>query len=367
MATWLKRIVLAGGTGLVLMIAAGFGPTPGTWLDTSAHAQQGGNVPGQAMGNRSDAEIWRLIRRGAQGDVSMPDRNAGIMIQSEGESWRAVRNGPLSIFGGWMLLAVLIVLALFFFLRGRIRIEGGFSGRTVERFNGVERFAHWMTATSFCVLGLTGLNTLYGRYVIKPWLGPEAFSTLSIWSKYTHNFIAFAFMVGLVMILVLWVRQNILNRHDLIWLAKGGGMFSKHVHPPAKKFNAGQKILFWLVILAGTSISFTGIVLLFPFEFAVFSWSFGIANVFGFDLPTGLSPIAEMQLSQLWHAILSLVLIAVIIAHIYIGWIGMEGAFDAMGSGQVDENWAREHHNLWAAEIGLGSASGGESERSDDR
>ena len=131
-------------------------------------------------------------------------------------------------------------------------------------------------ATSFCVLGLTGLNTLYGRYVIKPWLGPETFSTLSAWSKYAHNFIAFAFMVGLVMILVLWVRQNILNRHDLVWLAKGGGMFSSNVHAPAKKFNAGQKILFWLVILAGASLSFTGISLMFPFEFSMFSWTFAI-------------------------------------------------------------------------------------------
>ena len=370
MASWLKRIVLAGGTALVLVIAVGFGPVSGpisgTWLDSSAHAQQDGNVPGQTLGNRSDAEFWRQIRRGAQGGVSIPDRRAGILIQSEGESWRAIRNGPLSIYGGWMLLAVLIVLALFFILRGRIRIEGGFSGRTVERFNGVERFAHWLLATSFCVLALTGLNTMYGRYVIKPWLGPEAFATLSGWSKYTHNFIAFAFMVGLVMILVLWVRQNILNRHDLVWLAKGGGMFTKHVHPPARKFNAGQKILFWLVILAGASLSFSGIWLLFPLEFAPFSWAFGILNAVGLDLPTDISPIAEMQLSQLWHAILGLVMIAVIIAHIYIGWIGMEGAYDAMGTGRVDENWALEHHNLWAAEIGLGTDGGG-GEDGDDR
>jgi formate dehydrogenase subunit gamma len=330
-------------------------------------AQQGGNVPGQALGNRSDAEIWRRIRRGVQGGVSIPDRRAGILIQSEGDSWRAVRNGPMSIYGGWLLLAMLIILALYFLVRGRIRIDGGFSGRTVERFNGIERFAHWLTASSFCVLGLTGLNTLYGRYVIKPWLGPEGFSALTMWSKYAHNFIAFAFMVGLVMILVLWVRENILNRYDLIWLAKGGGMFSKHVHPPAKKFNAGQKILFWLVILAGGSVSYTGIALMFPFEFAPFSWTFAIFNAFGSDLPTDLSPITEAQLSQLWHAILSLVMIGVIIAHIYIGWIGMEGAYDAMGSGQVDENWAREHHNLWAAEIGLGPGGGGGSEAADDR
>ena len=128
-------------------------------------------------------------------------------------------------------------------------------------------------------------------------------------------------------------------------------MFTKNIHPPAKKFNAGQKLLFWIVILGGLSMSLSGIALMFPFTFAMFSKTFAVLNVFGLGLPTNLSGIEEMQLSQLWHALVSLVMIAIIIAHIYIGTVGMEGAFDAMGSGMVDENWAREHHGMWVAEI----------------
>jgi formate dehydrogenase subunit gamma len=304
----------------------------------------------------SDADVWRAVREGARGSVTIPDRNAGILIQSSGETWRAIRNGPLPEWGAWAMLGMIILLALFFAFRGRIRIESGRSGVVVERFGFLDRLAHWLTAVSFIILGLTGLNTLYGRYVLKPLIGADAFAAFSLFSKYIHNYVAFAFMAGLVLILVLWIRDNIPDRYDWIWLKKGGGMFSRRSHPPARRFNAGQKIMFWLVILAGISISISGIALLFPFEFALFGKTFAFLNIFGLGLPSDVSPIAEMQLAQVWHGIMALFLVTVIIAHIYIGTIGMEGAFDAMGSGKVDANWAREHHSIWVAEL----ESGGE-------
>ena len=313
-----------------------------------------GSVPGGSLGSASDAEIWRAIRQGAQGDVSIPDAQAGVLIQSEGEDWRAIRNGPLSVYSAWALFGIVIVLALFFAIRGRIRIESGRSAQTVERFNGLERFGHWLTAGSFIVLGVSGLNMLYGRYVLAPLLGPEIFSWLTMMGKYAHNYLAFAFMVGLALIFVLWVRHNIPDKSDLNWIVKAGGLFSKHSHPPARKFNAGQKTLFWLVILGGISVSLSGIALMFPFQFAMFEPTFAVLNAVGFDLPATLTPMQEMQLSQIWHAIVGILLIVMIVAHIYIGSIGMEGAFDAMGSGMVDKNWAREHHSLWAEELEIG-------------
>ena len=317
-----------------------------------ALAQEQGQVPGDALGSTSDAEIWREIRRGQQGTVSIPDQQAGVMIQSEGESWRAIRNGPLSVWGGWALLGIVALLALFFALRGRIRIEHGRSGRTITRFGFVERFTHWLTAACFVVLALTGLNLLYGRYALPPLIGAEAFATLTLWGKYAHNYLAFGFMLGLVLMLVLWIAHNFPNRHDFVWLAKGGGMFKRGVHPPAKKFNAGQKIIFWLVILGGISVSLSGIMLLFPFRLSMFGETFAWVNwLFGTEYPSQLAPLQEMQLAQLWHAIMGLFLTVVIIAHIYIGTVGMEGAFDAMGSGRVDENWAREHHDLWVRDL----------------
>ncbi|MFQ5766169.1 MAG: formate dehydrogenase subunit gamma, partial [Rhodospirillales bacterium] len=233
-------------------------------LDAPAAAQSGGNVPGNWSGNLSDSEFWRGIRRGHAGSSTLPDQQAAVMVQSEGESWRNFKNGPLSQFGGWLLLAVVVVLAAFRLIRGQIKIDHGPSGRTIERFNGLERGTHWVTASSFIILGLTGLNVLYGRYVLKPVLGADAFAALTYWGKIAHNYIAFAFIAGIIMMFVLWVRDNLLDSTDFKWLAAGGGLLWKGAHPPAKKFNFGQKCIFWLVILGGASLAWSGLALMFP-------------------------------------------------------------------------------------------------------
>lgn len=309
-----------------------------------------GNVPGAHLGTSSDAEIWRAVRHGIQGNVSIPNKTAGMMIQSQGDEWRAFRTGPLVEASAWILLGMIGLLALFFVIRGRIKVDSGFCGRTIERFNELERIAHWLTASSFILLALTGLNMLFGRTLLMPILGPALFANLTIAGKYAHNFLAFGFMLGLVMMLVLWIRHNLPNRYDLVWIAYLGGMFSKGVHPPARKFNFGQKLIFWAVILGGASLGASGLALMFPFELTLFESTFGLLNLIGLSLPTSLTPVQEMQLNQIWHALVGVVLIAIVVAHIYIGSLGMQGAFDAMGSGYVDENWAREHHNVWVAE-----------------
>ena len=351
------RVLAWIGLIVVLAVGPGAGPWPGA---RPALAQEHGQVPGGALGDTSASDFWREIRRGESFTTSLPEHRGAVLIQSEGDNWRAFRNGPMSEYGAWALLGIVALLALFFLLRGRIRIEHGRSGHTVTRFNFIERFAHWLTATSFVVLALTGLNMLYGRDVLRPLIGPELFSMLMLGGKYAHNFLAFGFMVGLALIVVLWVWQNFPNRHDFVWLAKGGGMFTRGTHPPAKKFNAGQKLVFWLVVLGGISVSLSGLMLLFPFEYRAFGPTFAWINwAFGTAYPTALAPMQEMQLAQLWHAIMGLFLTVVIIAHIYIGTIGMEGAFDAMGSGAVDENWALEHHSLWINELRRKDALGG--------
>ena len=312
---------------------------------------QRGNVPGDTLGNVSQSQMWRSIRNGVKGKVSIPDQNAGLLVQSEGDNFRAMRNGPLSSFGAWGMLVTIALLAFYFIVHGRIRVEKGLSGKRILRFGGMERTGHWLLAISFIVLGITGLNMLYGRYVLLPLLGPETFAAFTSFGKWIHDYIAFAFMVGLLWIVVLWIKENFPNRHDLVWLAKGGGFIGKGVHVQAKKFNAGQKIVFWLVVLTGISLSLSGLSLLFPYQFPIFAKTFGILNIVGFDLNTDLQPVHEMQLAQMWHGIISLFMVVVIIAHIYIGTIGMEGSFSAMASGEVDENWAKEHHNLWVEEM----------------
>lgn len=326
-------------------------------LQSPAIAQTSGEVPGQSLGLNSDADLWRFIRQGNSGNISMKDELAAVMIQSEGDNWRAVRNGPISIYGAAAVLGMIFLLAIFYSWRGRIKIEAGTSDKTILRFGSIDRFAHWLMAGSFVVLAITGLNLLYGRYIILPILGPELFSMITTAGKFAHNYLSFAFMAGLALSFILWVRHNIPSKIDIAWLKAGGGIFVKGAHPPARKFNAGQKMIFWIVMIGGFSVSLSGIALMFPFQTEMFAKTFGILNVIGFDLPTSLTALQEQQLNQLWHGIVSLVLMTIILAHIYIGSVGMEGALDAMNSGRVDRNWAKEHHNLWVEEVDAESKS----------
>lgn len=351
--SWVQlALALCAALVLALALASGAAAQQGTAPEVETQSPLGGTVPGNTLGASSDSEMWRAVRQGTAGSVSIPDQKAATLVQSEGELWRSVRNGPLALYASWALLGMIVVLCLFFAIRGRVRIEHGRSDKTITRFAAFERFGHWLLASSFIILALTGLNVMYGRYVLMPVIGAEAFGAVTMFGKYLHNYLAFAFMAGLAIIFLMWVRHNLPDKTDIKWILQGGGLFSKHLHPPAKKFNAGQKMIFWLTILGGLSVSLSGWSLLFPYTTHFFNDTFVMVNgIFGTSLPTGLSVLQEQQLASLWHAIMSVFLICVIIAHIYIGSIGMEGAFDAMGSGEVDLNWAREHHSLWVEEV----------------
>ncbi|WP_162854990.1 formate dehydrogenase subunit gamma [Stappia sp. BW2] len=310
-------------------------------------------------GGVSDPELWRALRYGSA-DVTTTSGGfaATVLMQDGGMRWLAWRKGPLATYGAWLLGATIVLLALFYLIRGRIRIDGEKTGYTITRFKAIERFGHWLVAGSFVLLAITGLLTLFGRFVIIPLIGKEAFAPAAHFSKWIHNNVGWAFMLGLIMVFVMWVAHNIPNKTDLKWIAVGGGLFKKGVHPPAKKFNFGQKLVFWGVIVLGASISVSGLSLLFPFEMPMFAATFeklnaiGLPQLVGFGpLPSELAPHEEMQFAQLWHAIVAFLMMALILAHIYIGSIGMEGAFDAMGSGEVELQWAKEHHGLWVEEM----------------
>ena len=310
------------------------------------------------LGGASDPELWRALRYN-KADVTVSTRGdvGKVLVQDGGMAWYQFRQGPLAQYGGWLLLGTLGALVLFYLLRGRIGIDGERTGRTVLRFKFIERFAHWMLAGAFILLAITGLLTLFGRKFIAPYLGKELNTTLLSAGKFIHNNVAWAFILGLGMVFFLWVWHNIPNRTDLKWFAQAGGIIGNK-HPPAKKFNGGQKIIFWSVILLGSFIALTGVALLFPFELQLFAKTFSILNDIGAPgwvgmdpLPIALAPQEEMQLAQLWHAMVAFVLMAIIVAHIYIGSVGMEGAYDAMGSGEVEEAWAHQHHSIWLDEM----------------
>lgn len=310
-------------------------------------------------GGVSDSELWRAFRFGSA-DITTQVRGpaADVLIQDGGMWWLTFREGTLTRIAAYLMGGTLLLLVLFYLIRGRIMIDGEKTGRKITRFKAIERFAHWLLAGSFIALALTGIISLFGRKVMIPLFGHESFALVATGSKWVHNNISWAFIIGLVMVFFLWFLNNLPKRADLKWLAQGGGIFKKGVHPPAGKFNAGQKLIFWSVILIGGAIALTGVSQLFPFEIPlaaqVFSLlnSTGLAGLFGFgELNTALSPQEEMQYTMLWHAILSFILIAIVVAHIYIGSVGMEGAYDAMASGEVEEQWAREHHSIWVEKV----------------
>lgn len=300
--------------GLIVFIAPGQAQQQGTLID-----------PDTSVVNEQT-----LLRQSPriEGQIAIPDQRESVLIQPAGRTWRYFHEAILPWFAAIMIAATLTALLAAYLLLGPIRISAGRSGRRVPRFSAVERFLHWLTAVSFIVLGLTGLNMIFGKRLLMPLIGDESFGAFSQDAKYVHDFMNFPFMIGIMLIAALWLKDNIPERLDLEWFRQGGGFIGSR-KPPARRFNAGEKVVFWLALGAGAAISISGYLMLFPFY---------------------LTNIAGMQIAEGVHSIVAILFIALILGHIYIGTLGMEGAFEAMWTGAVDFNWAKEHHSLWLEE-----------------
>jgi formate dehydrogenase subunit gamma len=249
-------------------------------------------------------------------------------------------------YGVWGLAGTIVLLVLFALLRGRVRIEAGWGGWTIPRFGGFQRLVHWVLAFSFLVLAVSGLLGLYGDRVLLPLLGADALATVRQWSRLAHSQAAFPFMAALAIAFLLWVGRSLPHWRDAIWLAMGGGLLVRRWHPAAWKFNAGQKLFFWLLMLGGLSLSVTGLAQ--THSPALMSKTIAVLNSLGLRLPANLTPAEEMQLALVWHMASALALTCVVLAHVYLRTYGIQGAFLAMSSGAVDVNWAKQHHSLWA-------------------
>ena len=281
-------------------------------------------APNPTASVATQRELLQQVPR-ITGRIDIPDTKAGVLIQPAGRTWDYFHQVLLRWVGGAVILGTVALLGIGYLILGRLPITAGRSGQKVVRFKAFERFAHWLTAASFIILGLTGLNITFGKAVLLQIVGPNTFAAISRVAKYVHNFTSFAFVAGLVLITVIFFKDNLLEKVDIDWLKQGGG-FIKNRHAPAGGFNFGEKLVFWLSITAGIAVSASGFLLLFPF--------------YGTD-------ILGMQLAQVVHAVVAILFIALILGHIYIGTVGMEGAFEAMGTGEVDLNWAKEHHDQW--------------------
>jgi len=277
------------------------------------------------------SQYWRAVREGNQGYTAVQGQETGVLVQNGGQNWRQLRNGPIATYGGWLMVVMVIGLLLFLAIRGQVSIEGGRSGRVIPRWSLWERILHWYTAILFIVLAITGLSLLFGRAVLIPLLGPGGFAGWAGFSMEVHNLLGPLFSIGVVLTLILAFRHNLPEPGDWQWIKEGGGYFNPKKHPPAGKVNIGQKlIVYWIMLTIGLAVVVTGFILDFP--------NFGQTR-------------ETMQIANLIHAAGAVVWVFFMIMHIYLGSVGVEGVFEGMSKGYVDENYAKQHHSKWYEEV----------------
>jgi len=328
---------------LGVLLAAGAlalaGPVQAQETNAQAQAKRSAEQPG------NNAPVWRDVKSGAKNYTTLPKHQGAVLIQSQlrfpgqkafstaGEAWRNFRNGPLTFYGGWLLIIAAAVILIYYAIRGMWKLKEPLSGRLVERFNSLERIAHWSAAISFVILALTGLTILFGKYVLLPVIGYTLFGWLTALAKNVHNFVGPFFILSLLLMIVTFIKDNFWSNDDAGWIAGAGGMFTgKHI--PTGRFNFGEKSWFWIgVVVLGVIMSVTGIIMLFP--------NFGQVR-------------ETMQQADVIHVIGAVIFVALSFGHIYLGTIGVEGAYQSMRTGYVDETWAKEHHELWLNDVKSG-------------
>ena len=337
-------IELAGGIVLAAGLALPFAAAAQGQDDTAKQqAERQITQPG------NNAPVWRDVRSGDPAYTSIKGQETNVLIQptmrlpgqpslTGGEAWRLFRNGVITPIGGWLLAAVVVVIGAFYAWKGPVKVHGKPTGRLIERFTPLQRYVHWVVGISFAILGVTGVVILLGKYVLLPVIGHTLFAWLTSLSKNVHNFVGPIFVISLPVFIVLFAKDNLPKAYDLKWFKSAGGMFGgKHV--PSGKFNGGEKVWFWSgVVVLSIVVCITGLILLFP----------------NFDQVR-----AVMILANITHAIAAIGVVAMSLGHMYLGTIGVEGAYRAMRNGYVDESWAGEHHGLWYEDVKSGKVKAG--------
>ena len=317
--------------------------------DTDAKYKDQTNAERGKVQPGNNAPMWHQVGQGVTGYSSLPvgqAPEAGNLIQkfvqypgsrltNAGEAWRQVRNRYLIPYGGSLLLIVLGAIALFYWRKGTLELHGAETGRKIERFTPFERSAHWANAIAFTALAVSGIVMAFGKFFLQPVIGASLFGWLTYALKNIHNFAGPLFAVSLVIVIVTFVRDNMPRAEDITWVLKGGGLLSQH-EVPSHRFNAGEKLLFW------GGVFFLGLIV--------------VASGLVLDklVPGLIYERGTMQISHMVHATATFLMMAMFMGHIYMGTIGMRGAYSAMRDGYVDETWAKEHHELWYNDIQAG-------------
>ena len=316
--SWLRVSILACA---LLMPTAHAADAPAAAPQVQAQAQKGG-----AAGAHNAEGYWRNVRSGAEGVTTVRGTETGVLVSPDGNTWRQIRNGPVTFYGSLLVIGVIVAIALFHSRKGMLRLQEKPTGRMMARFNNWERSVHWIVAVSFICLALSGGNMLLGKYVLLPVIGHTLFSWLAGMGKFVHNILGLVFSVGVLLMLATFYKDNFWHSSDAEWIRKAGGLVSRD-HVPSRRFNFGEKTWFWFGVgLFGLGMTASGLSLLFP-------------NLF--------DTRHALQTAEVIHSIAGTLIFCMSLGHIYLGTIGVEGAYESMRTGSVDETWAKEHHQLW--------------------
>jgi formate dehydrogenase subunit gamma len=277
--------------------------------------------------------VWSEVRTGAPQTTTVTGRETNVLIQPQGQTWRSLRNGEISVYAGWALVVMFLVITAFYWRKGPLELHEPPTGRVIRRFAPWERIIHWSTAISFSILAISGLVITFGKNVLLPLIGYTLFSWLAILAKNLHNFVGPLFIVCVVLLLATFIKYNFPRAYDWQWIKHFGGLFSGR-DVPSGRFNAGEKLWFWGgALFLGAIVGASGLVLDFP----------------NFNQTRG-----TMQIANIVHMIGATLFMLGALGHIYMGTLGMRGAYDAMRFGYVDETWAKEHHEYWYNDIKAG-------------
>lgn len=308
------------------------------WMGAEAVAQEG------AAATNPRSNYWRAVKEGVQGYSAVGGAESGVLVQTNATDWQQTRAGALSKILPWLIAGVAGILLLFHLFGGRSKLDKPRSGRKIKRWGWFSRLVHWVTAISFIALAITGVSMLIGKNLLIPVLGKAGFASWAQLSLQSHNVLGPVFAVGITCMILLWVWYNFPTKVDWAWLKAGGGMFSKNSHPSAGRMNAGEKIWFWLLATVGVVVCLTGLAMVAPiYGIAIPAWAEFLPWVSGTR--------GDMQQASLIHAALALIWTSIALGHIYIGTAGTEGAFEGMATGYVSEEWAIQHHDLWAKKM----------------
>jgi formate dehydrogenase subunit gamma len=321
---YLMAVIIAAFTVMAL-------PMTGYLATGVSVAQDAGTGPNPR------SEYWREVREGVAGTSAVVGQETNVLIQNGGQNWRQLRNDVVARIGAWVIVGLIVALALYHVLTGGNKLDKPLSGQLVDRWSVADRVIHWFTAILFIILAITGLSLLWGRYVLIPLMGAEGFAAWAQIAKPVHDYLALVFMVGLVFMLLKWMKHNLFKGYDMTWILQGGGYLPNGKHPKAGFCNAGEKLFFWTLFFAGGAMVVSGVFLLFP-------------NV-GFDRNA-------MQLANIVHGVSSLIVIAFVCLHIYLATLGSPGAFRGMTTGKVDAVWAAQHHSEWYKDVTGGRTVG---------